>query len=236
MPLQPIKIWGHWGGPNPWKVIMLLEELSLPYDLELVEFADVKKPEYLQVTPNGRLPTIQDPNTGVRLWESAAIILYLIEQYDKKHTFSYGGQDQLHERHLCQQWLAFQATTQGPYYGQATWFARFHGEKLPSAIERYVAEILRVIGVLEEGLARNDGKVETGCWLVGDKCTYADLAFVTWAGVGEGLLLELGRADTEGLREEYPRYTAWMAAMRAREKVAWCAERIAEGRSAHGLR
>ncbi|KAL3484499.1 glutathione S-transferase [Aspergillus germanicus] len=229
MSLQPIKIWGHWGGPNPWKVIILLEELSLPYDLELVEFADVKKPEYLKVTPNGRLPTIQDPNTGVLLWESATIILYLIERYDTEHTLSYN--DQVPEKYLCQQWLAFQATTQGPYYGQATWFARFHPEKLPSAIERYVAEIFRVIGVLEEGLVRNDN---TG-WLVGDKCTYADLSFVTWAGVGEGLLVELGRADKAKLESDYPLYSAWMGAMREMEKVAECAARIAEGRAAHGL-
>ncbi|KAL3451858.1 glutathione S-transferase [Aspergillus insuetus] len=230
MPLQPIKIWGHWGGPNPWKVIILLEELNLPYDLELVEFSNVKKPEYLQVTPNGRLPTIHDPNTGVLLWESAAIILYLIERYDTEHTMSYDKR--VPEKYLCQQWLAFQATTQGPYYGQATWFARFHPEKLSSAIERYVAEIFRVIGVLEEGLSRNGN---TG-WLVGDKCTYADLSFVTWAGVGEGLLVELGRADKAKLESDYPLYSAWMGAMRQREQVAECAVKIAEGRAAHGLR
>jgi glutathione S-transferase len=123
-------------------------------------------------------------------------------------------------------------TAQGPYYGQATWFARFHPEKLPSAIERYVAETFRVVGVLEEGLVRNGN---TG-WLVGDKCTYADLSFVTWAGVGEGLLVELGRADKAKLESDYPLYSAWMGAMREREKVEECAARIAEGRAAHGLK
>lgn len=48
---------------------MLLEELGLPYNLEMVEFSDVKKSEYLDVNPNGRLPTIEDPNTGIVLWE-----------------------------------------------------------------------------------------------------------------------------------------------------------------------
>jgi glutathione S-transferase len=68
---------------------------------------------------------------------------------------------------------------QGPYFGQATWFLRFHSEPLASATTRYVDEILRVIGVMEDGLGRN----KTG-WLVGDKCTYADFAFRTWAEVG----------------------------------------------------
>jgi glutathione S-transferase len=119
-------------------------------------------------------------------------------------------------------------TGQGPYFGQATWFARFHPEKLPSATERYVNEILRVIGVLDEGLRRNG----TG-WLVGDKCTYADLSFVTWAVVGEGLLHELNRADK---LVEYPRYNAWLKSLKEREGVAKCLAIISEGRAAHGLR
>jgi glutathione S-transferase len=44
--------------------------------------------------------------------ESAAIILYLIEQYDKEHTLSYD--DRIPEKYLCQQWLAFQATSKYP--------------------------------------------------------------------------------------------------------------------------
>lgn len=86
-----------------------------------------------------------------------------------------------------------------------------------------------MIGVLEEGLTRNG----TG-WLVGDKCTYADLSFITWNGVGEGLLQELSKTDK--LEEDYPKYTAWMKSLKEREKVARCMSLIAEARAAHGLR
>lgn len=48
---------------------ILLEELSLPYEWEVVEFDKVKGEDYLQVTPNGRLPAVRDRNTGVTLWE-----------------------------------------------------------------------------------------------------------------------------------------------------------------------
>jgi glutathione S-transferase len=44
-----------------------------------------------------------------------------------------------------------------------------------------------------------------------DKCTYADLAFATWAAVGEGLLREITRLD--GFVDNFPRYTAWLAVM-----------------------
>ena len=57
-------------------------------------------------------------------------------------------------------------TGQGPYFGQATWFARFHPEKLQSATDRYVNEIFRVIGVLELQLQRQLDSSGSG-WLVG---------------------------------------------------------------------
>ena len=58
-----------------------------------------------------------------------------------------------------------------PYFGQAGWFKLFHPEKVPSALERYQKEILRVWGILESVLSERE-------WLVGDKCTIADLSFI----------------------------------------------------------
>jgi glutathione S-transferase len=50
-------------------------------------------------------------------------------------------------------------------------FQVLHSEKLPSAINRYVEEAKRICGVLEQGLMDKN-------WLVGDKMTIADLAFL----------------------------------------------------------
>lgn len=59
------------------------------------------------------------------------------------------------------------------------WFTKFHSEQLPSAKERYYKEIQRVTSVLEEHLKKQE-KGEDGPWLVGNKYSYADLAFVPW--------------------------------------------------------
>lgn len=67
--MQPLTVWGHWGAPNPWKVRTILEELEIPHEWREIELNEVKSEEYLKVTPNGRLPAIEDPNTGVTLWE-----------------------------------------------------------------------------------------------------------------------------------------------------------------------
>jgi glutathione S-transferase len=51
------------------KVAMVLEELNLPYKVNYLEFNEVKNESYVKITPNGRLPTLKDPNTGITLWE-----------------------------------------------------------------------------------------------------------------------------------------------------------------------
>jgi glutathione S-transferase len=116
-------------------VAIILEELNLPYEVVDVPWADIKGPEFTALNPNGRLPAIQDPNFSITLWESGAIIEYLMEKYDPKHKLSLEAG--IHNSYLAKQWLFYQTTAQGPYYGQAAWFTKFHHEQLPSAKERY---------------------------------------------------------------------------------------------------
>ncbi|KAL8917292.1 MAG: hypothetical protein Q9172_005918 [Xanthocarpia lactea] len=155
------------------QVAIILTELSLSFETVAIwDATELKKPPFTEINPNGRAPAIKDPNTGVVLWESCAIIRYLIDQYDKDHTLSY---ETTPEKYQLDQWLFFQASGQGPFYGQAGWFNMFHPEKLPSAQNRYIDETKRVVGVLDTAL----GQSKSG-WLVGEKCTYVDLAFFMW--------------------------------------------------------
>lgn len=103
-----------------------------------------------------------------RYRESDAILLYLAEKYDTAHAFSASSEQGKLEQ---LQWLFFQASGQGPYFGQATWFLWYHSEKVPSALERYRDEIKRVYGVLEGRLAQQE-------YMVGGKLSIVDLAFV----------------------------------------------------------
>jgi glutathione S-transferase len=133
--------------------------------------------------------------TSLKDWrnvQSIAIIQYLIEKYDTTGRLTYTTGP---EKYLVNQWLLFQASGQGVYFGQgnsrdlfdlcwveadewnsAVWFSHVHAEKLPSVISRYRKEIRRVLGVLDAAL---EGKR----FLVGDKVTIADLSFVPWHSV-----------------------------------------------------
>jgi glutathione S-transferase len=52
------------------------------------------------------------------LWESGAILQYLEDVYDTEKKLTYTS---LKEKHLLNQWLHFQMSGQGPYFGQAGW-------------------------------------------------------------------------------------------------------------------
>lgn len=214
--IKPIKVWGK-SGPNPPKVAIVLEELGLPYEVVPIPLSDVKNPEYVAINPNGRVPAIHDPNTDLTLWESGAIIEYLIERYDTKHRLSFtpGSSESYHAK----QWLYFQVTGQGPYYGQAVWFKRYHPEQVPSAIERYAKEINRVTGVLDEYLAQqkqeHGGSAGSdGPWLVGNKLSYADIAFIPWQR-SIGKILKKDEFD----QDNFPHVKEWIGKMNSRESV-----------------
>ncbi|KAH8675580.1 putative glutathione S-transferase [Xylariales sp. PMI_506] len=205
MSLKPITLWGHASGANPWKVAMILEELNLPYTIKMIEFPDMKKEPYESINPNGRVPAIEDPNTGITLWESGAIIEYLVETYDKQHEISFAqGSKDYYE---AKQWLYYQVSGQGPYFGQAVWFTLFHHEKLPSAIDRYTDEIRRVSGVLDRVLQDKE-------FLVGGKFSYADAAFVTWYAITRLF------PDKFNLETDFPRLHAWLERLRARPAIS----------------
>ncbi len=58
-----------------------LEELGVPYEKVKLDLkaGDQKKPEYLKLNPNGKVPTLVDD--GVTLFESLAIVLHLGTKY-----------------------------------------------------------------------------------------------------------------------------------------------------------
>ncbi|KAK5451753.1 hypothetical protein LTS15_008013 [Exophiala xenobiotica] len=212
--LKPIKLFGA-DGPNPPKVGIMLEELGLPYEIVNVPFEDVKKPEYTALNPNGRLPTIQDPNNGdLTIWETGAIIEYLVESYDTEHKLSFapGTPEYYHGK----QWLFFQVSGQGPYFGQYAWFKRYHPEKIPSAWERYNKEMKRVSGVLEGWLTQQKEKHSggDGPWLVGNKISYADISFLTWYAI-----MPMVMSKEEFDMAEFPVMYDWVKRMVSREKI-----------------
>jgi len=192
--------------PNPWKVAIILEELNIPYTITRLSMFEVKKKPFTDLNPNGRTPVIIDHNNGdFVLWESIAIIQYLIERYDTTNTLTYTT---FPEKHLINQWLSFQVSGQGPYFGQAMFFTLAHTAILPTVQRRYRTEIHRILGVLDAAL---EGKQ----YLVGDTATIADLAFVPWHVIAPQACGE----DAEWVMRGFPNVERWMGELLERESV-----------------
>ncbi len=69
--------------PNSWKVLATAHQIGMPLELVIVDLTkgEQRKPEYLELNPTGRTPTLVDD--GFALWESSAIMRYLA---DKRET------------------------------------------------------------------------------------------------------------------------------------------------------
>lgn len=58
-----------------------------PIVVEEMSFRDLKKERYLKVNPMGTSPAFRDAGAGITMWESGAILDYLLEKFDTHHTF-----------------------------------------------------------------------------------------------------------------------------------------------------
>ena len=156
--------------PNGWKISVALEELGLPYTVRPVNIlgGDQKKPEFLALNPNGKIPVIVDHgNGGQVVFESGAILIYLAEKTGRLLPAEPKA------RMAALQWLMFQMGGIGPMMGQANVFYRYLPEKIPVAIDRYQNECRRLFEVLDRRL----GEAE---WLAGDEYSIADIANWCW--------------------------------------------------------
>ena len=158
--------------PNGQKASVALEEMGLPYDPHLVDFAtnDQMSPAFLSLNPNNKIPAIIDPDgpggKPLALFESGAILIYLAEKSGKLLPAA--------NRYEILQWLMFQMGGIGPMFGQLGFFHTFAGKDIedPRPKERYRTEVERLLKVLDTALAGKD-------WIAGEY-SIADIAICPW--------------------------------------------------------
>ena len=164
------------GTPNGVKVTILLEELlalgkDAEYDAFLINITEGAQfsSGFVALNPNSKIPALLDTETGIRVFESGAILLYLAEKFD-----AFMPKD-LRGRTECQSWLMWQMGS-APYLGGG--FGHFYAyapEKFEYPIDRFSMEVKRQLDVLDRALANND-------YLCGEDYTIADMAVFAWYG------------------------------------------------------
>ncbi|WP_426415723.1 glutathione S-transferase family protein [Aestuariirhabdus sp. LZHN29] len=182
--------------PNGYKITVALEEMALPYNLiplNLME-GEQKRPEFLKLCPNGRIPAIVDhDNDDFAVFESGAILIYLAE---KSGQFMPSDPK---ARSRVLQWLMFQMGGIGPMMGQANVFYRYFPQTIQPAIDRYQHECRRLFEVLDTHLADHEYLVDE--YSIADMANWAWVRTHEWSGVSIDGLDHLKRwVDTLYLR------------------------------------
>jgi glutathione S-transferase len=198
----------YWPTPNGWKVSIALEEMGLAYEIVPVNIGtgDQFQPDFLKISPNNRMPAIEDPNgpdgQPVSVFESGAILQYLA----RKTGQFYGANER--ERIEVEQWVMWQMGGLGPMSGQANHFRNYakamvtDESQLDYGKTRYTNEVNRLYGVMERRLSDRD-------YLAGP---YSIADMMSWPWV-------VGYAMFGQSLEDFPKLKDWYERIRARAPV-----------------
>jgi len=188
--------------------------------VELAEIHPIKRPQrFLELTPSGRVPVLELGGGAPPIRESSIICEWLEEAHPEPPLWPADlalrgwarGQAKLLDDHLVADFflgmrkLAFGTSEDDP----------------EDVVERLHRRLPKRWPALEAALAEHEGP-----WLCGEQLTFADLS-----GLPLAVRLPEWRPHLVPDAAEYPRVTAWMAALRARPSAATIdqgAERVTE--------
>jgi len=186
-----------WSTPNGRKISIALEELGLAYNVHAIDITkgEQRDPAFLAISPNGKIPAIVDTDTGIRMMESGAILLYLAKKTGKLMPTG----DKYWE---AVEWLMWQMGGLGPILGQVHHFVRYNKGVSDYAEERYTTEANRLYGVLDERLAGRD--------FIVDEFSIVDCAVFPWIARWDWQEQDLNK---------FPNVKHWFLAMAGRPAV-----------------
>jgi len=209
---HPLQLYSQ-GTPNGVKVTVLLEEMlalgehRAEYDAWLLRINGKQFGSgFVEVNPNSKIPALVDRSgtKPVRVFESAAIMLYLAEKFG--HFLPKDPE----VRPELLSWLFWQMGS-APFLGGG--FGHFYAyapEKYEYSINRYAMEVKRQLDVLDKLLAERQ-------FICGDEYTIADMAI--WAWYGQLVLGRLYNAGEFLDVETYTQVVRWAQEIDARPAV-----------------
>ena len=187
-----------WATPNGRKVSIMLEELGLDYNVIPIDITKGEQHDldFVSFSPNNKIPAIIDHETGLKMMESGAILMYLAK---KTGLFLSQTDGQYWEE---MQWLMFQMGHVGPMLGQTHHFVKFNPGKSPYAEERYKNENIRLYKVLNKRLKEREFICED----------YSIVDIATWPWISR---YEFQQMDLN----DYPSLKAWYMRIASRPAV-----------------
>lgn len=152
------------GSPFAWKVWLALEHKQLPYEKKVLSFqaGDMKKAEYLAVSPRAKVPAIVDGD--LKLFESSAIVEYLDDRYPGRPVIGRDPIERAIGRRIATEVDVYLFPASRKLFAQTLFIAPGTGDP---------KEIAAAQDELHKELARFEDYANGG-YLVGDAPTVAD--------------------------------------------------------------
>ena len=149
------------------RVIWLLEELELPYTVEMLNFNPEFKnsPEWLRKNPVGKVPAMEDGD--FTMFESGAMVQYILDRYGKGRLQPEPGTED-HARYL--QWSWFAESTFARPIGEIV----NHRRAIPKESQSDIA-IKEMQNRAHICMAALEQHLRTNTYLLGETFTAADI-------------------------------------------------------------
>lgn len=176
--------------PNARRAQIALEEVGAPYEYVNVDLmqAAQKSADYLQLNPNGRVPTLVDGSYV--LWESHAILQYVAAKFPHPELTGHTPE----EIGDINKWMFLNAAHFGPAFAGvfAHTFRLPEDKRIPQIAEAGRAEGGRILKLLDETLRASD-------YLAANRFTLADISIAP--SVFFAPMLGFDLEPMEGLRK-----------------------------------
>lgn len=155
---------------------IVLEWIGKPYEVEHLDFAGMKSPEYLKLNPQGVVPTFVDQDGP--LAEGLAILLRLVDQNPEAGVGPATGEAGRDEMY---QWLAYLSATLHPFFWPYFMPGRYHADAAQHDAVRQAAQerVDVALTVIDQHLEGKD-------WMLGDKKSVVDAFLYPMAGWAYG--------------------------------------------------
>lgn len=168
-----LKLYGSRVATCTQRVTFLLEELGVDY----LRKGEQKEAWYLEKQPFGKVPVLEDVDTGVTVFESRAIMRYIANKYISRAVERVGWGD-LKSQAAVDNWMEVEAHNfNGPVAGLVYekvfkgWMGL--GEEDSAAVEKHMETLGKVLDVYEKVLSGRE-------YIAGDLFSLADITHVPY--------------------------------------------------------
>jgi glutathione S-transferase len=195
-----IKLYGSPTSTCTRKVLTVLAETGMPFEMNLVELSkgDHKRKPHIERQPFGQIPAIDDD--GFTLFESRAISRYLSEKAESPLI-----PENLRLRATMEQWISVEQSNFAPNAMKFIYQYVFKRPQDPAVLEAADAMLEKTFSAISAPLAKSP-------FFTGDTFTIADIVYMPYL---EYLMVSPARATFE----KYPHVVAWWG--RVSERPSW---------------